>query len=134
VLELDFNSATALGEHRQELELLGFEIEPFGGNSFALKAIPQLLEKQNVSGLVVDIALELERIGHTAQLRESIDEILILMACHSVIRANQALATVEIIALFRELDRIDFKANCPHGRPVMQRMTLTEIERLFRRQ
>ena len=134
VLELDFNSATALGEHRQELELLGFEIEPFGGNSFALKAIPQLLEKQNVSGLVVDIALELERIGHTAQLRESIDEILILMACHSVIRANQALSTIEIRALFQELDRIDFKANCPHGRPVMQRMTLTEIERLFRRQ
>ena len=134
VLELDFNSATALGENRHELELLGFEIEPFGGKSFALKAIPQLLEKQNVSGLVVDIALELERIGHTAQLRESIDEVLILMACHSVIRANQALSTMEIMALFQELDRIDFKANCPHGRPVIQRMTLTEIERLFRRQ
>ena len=134
VLELDFNSATALGENQQELELLGFEIEPFGGKSFALKAIPQLLEKQNVSGLVVDVALELERIGHTTQLRESIDEVLILMACHSVIRANQALSTIEIMALFRELDRIDFKANCPHGRPVIQRMTLTEIERLFRRQ
>ena len=134
VLELDFNSATALGENRHELELLGFEIEPFGGKSFALKAIPQLLEKQNVSGLVVDIALELERIGHTTQLRESIDEVLILMACHSVIRANQALSTMEIMALFQELDRIDFKANCPHGRPVIQRMTLTEIERLFRRQ
>ncbi|RLB73257.1 MAG: DNA mismatch repair endonuclease MutL [Deltaproteobacteria bacterium] len=134
VLELDFNSATALGDNRQELELLGFEIEPFGGKSFALKAIPQLLENRNASRLVVDVALELERIGRTGQLRESIDEILILMACHSVIRANQALAIVEIKALFQELDRIDFKANCPHGRPVMQRMTLTEIERLFRRQ
>ncbi len=134
VLELDFNSANALEENRQKLALLGFEIEPFGGKSFALKAIPQLLESRNVSRLVVDIALELERIGQTAQLREAIDEILILMACHSVIRANQALATVEIVALFQELDRIDFKANCPHGRPVMQRMTLLEIERLFRRQ
>jgi DNA mismatch repair protein MutL len=55
------------------------------------------------------------------------------MACHGVIRANQALATIEIKALFNELDRVDFKANCPHGRPVMQRMTLIEIERLFRR-
>jgi len=133
VLELDFNSATALADNRQELELLGFDIEPFGGKSFALKAIPQLLENRNASRLVVDVALELERIGRTGQLRESIDEILILMACHSVIRANQALAHVEIKALFLELDRIDFKANCPHGRPVMQRMTLTEIERLFRR-
>ena len=133
VLELDFNSATALGDNIQELASLGFEIEPFGGKSFALKAIPQLLGNRDAVKLVVDVALEIERIGRTGQLRESIDEILILMACHSVIRANQALATVEIKALFQELDRIDFKANCPHGRPVMQRMTLTEIERLFRR-
>ncbi len=134
VLELDFNSATALGANQYELEVLGFEIEPFGGNSFALKAIPQLLRDRNVAGLVVDVALELERIGRTGRLRESIDEVLILMACHSVIRANQALAVIEIKALFQELDKIDFKANCPHGRPVMQRMTLTEVERLFRRQ
>ncbi len=134
VLELDFNSATALGANRHELEVLGFEVEPFGGKSFALKAIPQLLGDRNAAGLVVDVALELERIGRTGQLRESIDEVLILMACHSVIRANQALAVVEIKALFQELDKIDFKANCPHGRPVMQRMTLTEVERLFRRQ
>lgn len=133
VLELDFNSATALGDNLQELANLGFEIEPFGGKSFALKAIPQLLGNKDAVKLVVDVALELERIGRTGQLRESIDEILILMACHSVIRANQALATVEIKALFQELDQIDFKANCPHGRPVMQRMTLLEVERLFRR-
>ncbi len=134
VLELDFNSAAALGDNQHELESLGFEIEPFGGKSFALKAIPQLLENRDAARLVVDVALELERIGRTGQLRESIDEILILMACHSVIRANQALAVVEIRALFQELDKIDFKANCPHGRPVMQRITLTEVERLFRRQ
>ena len=133
VLELDFNSATALGDNLQELASLGFEIEPFGGKSFALKAIPQLLGNKDAVKLVVDVALELERVGRTGQLRESIDEILILMACHSVIRANQALATVEIKALFQELDQIDFKANCPHGRPVMQRMTLLEVERLFRR-
>ncbi len=134
VLELDFNSATALGDQQQELAGLGFQIEPFGGKAFALKAIPQLLGNRDAVKLVVDVALELERIGRTGQLRDSIDEILILMACHSVIRANQALATVEIKALFQELDKIDFKANCPHGRPVMQRMTLTEVERLFRRQ
>ncbi len=134
VLELDFNSAVALSDNLHELEKLGFEIEPFGGNSFALKSVPQMLAGHDISRLVVDVALELERIGRSGQLRESIDEILILMACHSVIRANQALDRIEMKALFRELDQIDFKANCPHGRPVMQRLTLTEIERLFRRQ
>lgn len=134
VLELDFRSATALEENRTELERLGFEIEPFGGKSFALKSVPQVLIDRDAGQLVIDVALELEKIGRAGQLQESINEILILMACHGVIRANQALSTAEIKALFRELDQIDFKANCPHGRPVLQRLTLTEVERLFRRQ
>lgn len=134
ILDLDFNSATALEENLESLSELGFEVEPFGGKSFALKAVPQLLAGTSAAKLVVDVALELERIGRTGQLRDSIDEVLILMACHSVIRANQALAVSEIKALFKEMDDIDFKANCPHGRPVLQRLTLAEIEKLFRRQ
>ncbi len=133
ILELDFNSANALSQQMDELALLGFEIEPFGGKSFALKAVPQLLGHQAVAGLVTDVALELERLGKTGALRDSIDEILITMACHSVIRANQALSFPEIRALLAELDQIDFKANCPHGRPVLKRLSLAEIERMFRR-
>jgi DNA mismatch repair protein MutL len=51
-----------------------------------------------------------------------------------VVRANQALTREESRALLCELDRVDFKAHCPHGRPVMQRLTLADIEKLFRRQ
>ncbi len=134
VLELDFRSANALGEQRSALERLGFEIEPFGGNSFALKAIPQLLADCAAVQLVTDVALELERIGKAGELETSIDEVLILMACHGVIRANQALTAEEMRSLLRELDQVDFKGNCPHGRPIQQRLTLAEIERLFRRQ
>ena len=134
ILELDFNSADALLQQQEQLEELGFDVEPFGGKSFALKAVPQLLGQVSAGKLVTDVALELARVGRTGQLRESIDEVLIMMACHSVIRANQALSHAEIKALFRELDQIDFKANCPHGRPVMQRLTLAEVEKLFRRQ
>jgi DNA mismatch repair protein MutL len=134
VLELDFNAATALQENLETLALLGFEIEPFGGRSFALKAVPQLLSGTSVKDLVIDVALELERIGDAGRLRDSLDEVLIMMACHSVIRANQSLTSVEIKALFAAMDGIDFNANCPHGRPVLQRLTLTEVERLFRRQ
>ena len=133
ILELDFNSTNALSQQLDDLAMLGFEIEPFGGNSFALKAVPQLLGHQSAVKLVIDVAVELERVGKMGQLRDSIDDVLIMMACHSVIRANQALSVLEIKALFVELDAIDFKANCPHGRPVLQRMSLLEIERMFRR-
>lgn len=133
ILDLDYNSATALGENLQELARLGFEIEPFGGKSFALKAAPSLLSSTRLAPLVTDVALELERIGRGGRISESIDDVLILMACHRVVRANQALGHPEIKALFADLDQIDFKGNCPHGRPVVARLTLHEIERLFRR-
>jgi DNA mismatch repair protein MutL len=134
LLELDFRSADALLEHCAELEQLGFEVEPFGGKSFALKAVPPLLKNVRVGQLVVDVAMELDRIGKSGRLQERIDDILILMACHGVVRANQALTREESRALLCELDRVDFKAHCPHGRPVMQRLTLADIEKLFRRQ
>ncbi|MFO7577182.1 MAG: DNA mismatch repair endonuclease MutL [Pelovirga sp.] len=133
VLELDYNSAAALSDNLDELARLGFDLEPFGGKAFALKAVPALLATTELARLVTDVALELERIGRVGQLQESIDDVLILMACHRVVRANQALSPPEIKALFADLDRIDFKGNCPHGRPVLARLTLYEVERLFRR-
>lgn len=133
MLELDFRSADALLAHCDELAQLGFELEPFGGKSFALKAVPPLLKDVLVGQLVVDVALELDRIGKSGQFQERIDEVLILMACHGVLRANQALTREECRALLRELDQVDFKAHCPHGRPVMQRMLLADIEKMFRR-
>ena len=133
IFELDYKSAAALEDHLAELERLGFEVEPFGGKSFAVKALPALLSAAPVAKLVTDVALELERIGREGRLAESIDDVLILMACHRVIRANQALNHQEIKALLVDLDRIDFKGHCPHGRPVLARMSLYEIERLFRR-
>jgi DNA mismatch repair protein MutL len=133
VFELDYKSAAALEEHLAELARLGFEVEPFGGKSFAVKALPALLAAAPVVKLVTDVALELERIGREGRLAESLDDVLIMMACHRVIRANQALSHHEIKTLLVDLDAIDFKGYCPHGRPVHARMTLYEIERLFRR-
>lgn len=133
VLDLDYNSAAALTDNLLELERLGFDLEPFGGKSFAMKAVPALLAGASLASLVTDVALELERIGREGTLSESIDNVLIMMACHRVIRANQALNQQEIKALFADLDQIDFKGNCPHGRPVLARLRLYDVERLFRR-
>jgi DNA mismatch repair protein MutL len=55
------------------------------------------------------------------------------MACHTMVRANQALTRPEMEALIAALVGIDFASHCPHGRPVMRRMSRTEIERLFHR-
>lgn len=133
VLEFDFREAALFQEHLGDLERLGFDIEPFGGKAFLLKAIPQLLESSSAEQLVRDVVNEVASVGRSALAAEGIEAVLILMACHGVIRANQALAPEQIRALLRDLDRVDFQAHCPHGRPVMKRLPLVEIERMFKR-
>ncbi len=133
VLELEFNEAALLTEHLGDLRRLGFDIEPFGGKSFALKGIPQLLGDTQAEKLVRDVAGELATIGKSALAEEALDDVLILMACHSVVRANQALGLLEMKRLLNELDQVDFSAHCPHGRPVMIRHPLHEVEKMFKR-
>lgn len=132
-LEFDFRGAALLQEHLGDLERLGFDLEPFGGNTFALKAVPRLLGDAESERLIREVAEGLEKIGRRGPVEEALDDLFILMACHNVVRANQRLTLPEMAALLRELDRVDFSAHCPHGRPVMTRLPLGEVERMFKR-
>ncbi len=133
VLELDFRGAALLQENLDELGRLGFELEPFGPRSFALQTVPRVLGDATAERLVREVAEELAETGKSAAAEEALDDVLILMACHGVIRANRALSGPEIAALLSDLDHVDFSAQCPHGRPVMKRLTLGEVERMFKR-
>jgi DNA mismatch repair protein MutL len=55
------------------------------------------------------------------------------MACHSVVRAGDLLGREEVAALLAQLDAVDLRSHCPHGRPVLLRMSIAEIERRFGR-
>lgn len=120
-------------EHVNDLYRLGFEVEPFGGNSFVLKAVPQLLHKADPVALLRDVAGELAQIGQSGKLEEALDQVLILMSCHTMVRANQKLSLLQMQALLNDMDTVDFKGHCPHGRPVMQRLSRGEIEKMFKR-
>ena len=133
VMEFDFREAALLDEHRDDLIRFGFDLEPFGGNTYALKAVPRMLADGEAERLVRDVAGELVAVGRSALAEEALDRILITMACHGMVRANQALSPVEARALLRDLDTVDFSGHCPHGRPVVHRLTLAEVERLFKR-
>ena len=133
VIEVDFAEAQALRESLPHLERLGLIVEPFGGKSYVLKEIPQLLDAGQAEQLLRDLAAELRQIGQSTLAEDALEQVLILMACHGVIRANQSLSAPQMTALLRDLDRVDFGAQCPHGRPVMVRQRLAEIEKLFKR-
>jgi DNA mismatch repair protein MutL len=133
ILDFDHREVATLKEHQAELQHFGFELECFGGNSFVLKGIPQMLGDAEAEKLIRDVVAELISFGSSSLVEERIEQLLVLMACHRVIRANQQLSRSEIDYLLRDLDQVDFSGHCPHGRPVVQRLSLVEIERMFKR-
>ena len=95
-IELGYREAQILTELVSDLDNLGLEIEPFGGNTFVVKAVPAQLAEREVKPLIIEIVEKMAEIGFTPGLEKALDECLILMACHGAIRANQELSDRQI--------------------------------------
>jgi DNA mismatch repair protein MutL len=132
-VEVSPGEGALLKEYRSEIARLGYELEEFGGATWLLKGAPRLLAGGNYLGTLRDIMEELHTIGRSRGFVDKIEDILSRIACHSVVRGAHLLTAVEIAALFRQMDKTEFAANCPHGRPALRKITLTEIERMFKR-
>ncbi len=133
MLELTRAQDTQLHEQIESFAHLGFELEPFGGTTWALKALPVLLEEHDIATLVLDILADLNRWGTSQAQRQAVDDVLIKMACHSMVRANERLDQREMRALLTQLDQVDFNRHCPHGRPVLHLIPRREVEKFFSR-
>ena len=92
-----------------------------------------MLTGRKLVPMIYDTLDELAEHGNSDRLTAAVDAILVRMACHGSIRAGDTLTADEVFALFRDLDRVDFGANCPHGRPVYFRMSIEELETRFER-
>lgn len=132
VLELPPREAAILQNWLDKLLDAGFEIEPFGPNSFIVQATPVALGDIPAEALlreVLESAEEEQRGPHwdfLAGLAKS-------AACHSAIRAGQRLQRAEIIHLLEAMDRAAIPMTCPHGRPLWCKLTHAEIARFFNR-
>ena len=113
----------------EDLRRLGLDLEPFGGDSFAVKGAPAILGGVDLSLLRADLGQQLDHVERGTALEQAMDDLLATMACHSSVRANQDLGREEVRALLDALDAVDFKARCPHGRPVVFELALHELER-----
>jgi len=129
VVTLPSAVARALEGGLAELGRLGFDVEPFGGDSFAVKGAPAALAGVDLEALLLDLAGQLELVGSGTAVDEALHDVLATMACHAAVRANQDIAPEEARALLDGLDAVDFKARCPHGRPVVFELPLSELER-----
>jgi DNA mismatch repair protein MutL len=132
-LELTAAEALLLEQTLASLEHLGFSVELFGPNTYAITAVPALLPEGDYRQIVRQMVAEVAELDTSRGLKNERDERLATIACHSVIRANRKLEISEIRALLQELDQIDFAKQCPHGRPVLIEFSRHELERMFKR-
>ena len=138
IVEMETDAAERLISRAAELAELGFVIERFGPEQEAQAAImvrevPALMYKGNVTGLLKDMAEEIDALGQGLAVKEHLEELSGTLACHTAVRAGRRLSIEEMNALLRDMEATPHAGQCNHGRPTYVELKLADIERLFGR-
>lgn len=133
IIELSPAQRQALAQHGATLERFGMEVEEFGGDSLRLSAVPALLNPADCDAAVRALADDLDGLDRGARADEGLRRIAATMACHAAVKANYPLTMEKMRYILDELRRTAYSSVCPHGRPVVLRLSRREIERNFQR-
>ena len=133
IIDITHNEKVILEKSLETFLNLGFDIDNFGGNTFIIRGIPAFLDNVNIKELFFDIldsAINSNK-AHSYILEE---EQIISSACKKAIKAKDNLSDREIMALLMQIEQMDLEQlTCPHGRPIMIRLTQYELEKYFKR-
>ena len=116
-----------------ELRAMGFELEPFGAAAVLLKGAPAVFAAGDSRRLFTDMLDSMGESGMRASGHAAMEEWLKTLACHGSLRVGRVLDPREMTSLLEQLDRTEFKTNCPHGRTVHVEFRRAQLERMFRR-
>jgi DNA mismatch repair protein MutL len=133
LIELAPGGRQALLAHAADLERLGFEVEEFGGDALRVSAFPALLQREQCDAALRALAEDLEGLDRGSGVEAVIRRIAATMACHAAVKANYPLTAEKMAHIMEELRRTAYSTVCPHGRPVMLRLTRREVEKNFQR-
>jgi DNA mismatch repair protein MutL len=133
MLEMTTTAHDALIARAADLERFGYEIASFGASTIRVDAVPALLDIRDSSDALVALADDLEGLDRGAKLQDALQRIAALTACHAAVKANDPLTYEKMAHILDELRATAYSTVCPHGRPVMLRLTRREIERNFER-
>ena len=133
LIELPPAERQALVQRGSELARFGFEIEEFGGDSVKVTAVPALLPPDECDAALRALADDLEGLDRGLRIEEALKQIAATMACHAAVKANYPLTFEKMRHILEELRATAYSTVCPHGRPVMLRLTRREIEKNFDR-
>ena len=133
IMDLTASAQQALVNRVAELDRLGFEIEAFGAATIKVNAVPALLKIEDSSKALLALAEDLEGLDRGAQVQDALQRIAATTACHAAVKANYPLTYEKMAHILDELRATSYSTICPHGRPVMLRLTRREIEKNFDR-
>jgi DNA mismatch repair protein MutL len=133
VLELPAGGVQALADRAAVLERLGYDVEPFGEGTVKVSSVPALLRLEESTTALRALAQDLEGLDRGALVQDALQRIAATTACHAAVKANYPLSYEKMTHILDELRETAYSTVCPHGRPVMLRLTRREIEKNFDR-
>jgi DNA mismatch repair protein MutL len=133
MIDLPMAAHDAILARAAELERLGYEVEPFGDATIKVAAVPAFLSAEDSGSALLALAEDLEGLDRGAQVQAALQRIAATTACHAAVKANYPLTYEKMTHILEELRATAYSTICPHGRPVMLRLTRREIEKNFDR-
>lgn len=125
--------ALVLENKLEEMRALGFDIEPFGKDTFVVRTIPALIAEKNYEQILRDTVEELAELTASRRLLVQRDAIITTTACKMAVKAGDRLAPEEMIRLIDDLRKTSNPYLCPHGRPIVVCFTNHDLDKLFGR-
>ena len=132
-LELDRRSAVLLRDRVKELTDVGFDLEPFGGESYVVRAVPAALRGRDPIRVLKELVEELVEATVTRKLVPTREQIWITTSCHMAVKAGDPLSLPEMERLIADLATTENPYLCPHGRPITATLGRDAMLRLFKR-
>ena len=131
-IELSPADTRLVNKYMENINSVGFEVEPFGGNTFVISAIPASFPDENINGIFLDIIDKLRE--NPRELKKHAENFLLKTICRSAMRRiNKPLAPEEIQHLLKELGKTKMPYSCPEGRPTLIHFSENELLRRFGR-
>ncbi|MGD0512827.1 MAG: DNA mismatch repair endonuclease MutL [Terriglobales bacterium] len=133
VLELTPAQQAVFAEISEELNQNGFEAEPFGARSVAIKVAPAGVEAAQIEHMVHELLDQFSREDQALNMEKVRARIAASIACHAAIKVNMPLQQNKMEWLLAELSKTECPMSCPHGRPVVLRYSMKDIQKAFKR-
>lgn len=130
ILEVTHEEFIIISDNLDEFLAVGFELEPFGGNTFIIRAVPAVVREANIRELFNDLLDHIDKSNKNIILQQ--DDI-IKISCKKAVKANDKLSQNEIRKLLKDMEQERIPLTCPHGRPIMISISRYELEKRFKR-